>query len=768
MLSRLRQSLFIKVGVASAAMVLTVALSVSYFSFQIAMNQIEQSLDNELDTLSSVISTHLTNQLGNIVNNLSDLAGNSLLANALADSQGRDKYLIPYLNSFKSIGGLPMHVYFCAFNGQLIADNTTPALTDPPSTMARQIVDSGVPQMSIARNREQIVVTIGWPVLYANTGLPEGALFYQFSLLKLAEQIFANAIDQRPFTLRATRRRDGEAHEFIVGAPPEGRSITRRKPVAGPPVFDGWALDVEVAEQMDRLDAEIRKLVSGYYMLGVLGILSIITASLMGARLLLSRLNALESTANRVVATRSLELTFPERGNDEIANLGRAFNQMLEDLRKANEELQSEAGEEIRRHSQKMRRVLAETLEGYVRVDVDSSLILEVNEAFCRMAGRDCELWNGELAPGELLPFVHRGRELNDAASWSEEIQMTASNGEPGLFVLVHCLLDIDEDGQKTIIGFLSDITERKQAEKQLRFLGAITDHMSDAIIATDASFAITYINEKAEELFGYPLEELRGRTPAIFNADTVAAATQAVLEETVSAGGIFSGESLSKKKDGSTFYCEYQVMPLFGEDGSPYAYIGIQRDITDRKRAEQAILETNAHLKDALAYANEMAQEAEKANMAKSQFLANMSHEIRTPLNAIIGMAELLGDTPMNPEQRQYARVINSAGENLLALINDILDLSKVESGQIKLERTDFDLAAQVEQVIEGFAFPASAKGLKIDWRIDGNVPRMVRGDPLRLRQILFNLIGNAVKFTVAGDIFVEITKSEAGGHGR
>jgi signal transduction histidine kinase/ActR/RegA family two-component response regulator len=191
--------------------------------------------------------------------------------------------------------------------------------------------------------------------------------------------------------------------------------------------------------------------------------------------------------------------------------------------------------------------------------------------------------------------------------------------------------------------------------------------------------------------------------------------------------------------------------------NGNP-AMLGIARDITERKRAEEMLQQTNQDLEIAIEQSNELARQARQANAAKSEFLANMSHEIRTPLNGVIGMTGLLLDMDLNSEQHESAQIAHISGEMLLSLINDILDLSKIEARKLELERLDFDLRSTLKDTADLLAIGAHEKGLELVCFVEPEVPSFLRGDPGRLRQILVNLGGNAVKFTETGEIVIRV----------
>ncbi len=318
-------------------------------------------------------------------------------------------------------------------------------------------------------------------------------------------------------------------------------------------------------------------------------------------------------------------------------------------------------------------------------------------------------------------------------------------------------------------VSFIADVTweivERKRAKDKLQAeevcLRAITGSAQEAIMMITPRGTISFWNPAAERLFGYTAEEAIGQdlhaliTPPRYRA--MFAKAFPLFCQTGQGGAIGKTMELhALRKDGAEIPVELSLSALQLQDG--WHAVGILRDITERQRAEQELIETNTALLRQTEFAKEMAARAEMASIAKSEFLANMSHEIRTPMNGVIGMTGLLLDTELSSEQRHYAEVVRASGESLLGLINDILDFSKIEAGKLDLERLDFDLAMLLEDFADTLAARAHEKGLELLCDIDPATPTLLRGDPGRLRQVLANLVGNAVKFTETGEVVVHV----------
>ncbi len=265
-----------------------------------------------------------------------------------------------------------------------------------------------------------------------------------------------------------------------------------------------------------------------------------------------------------------------------------------------------------------------------------------------------------------------------------------------------------------------------------------------------DRGGRIVFVNEKFATLLGRRPEEMIGKTVADFYPPELAEQSREEDEQVMRTGQVVE-DVFDDVVNGVLHYYASRKGPVRNQDGE---VIGIQTifwDITKQRIAELALLDEREQLRAAK-------EAADLANRAKSDFLANMSHEIRTPMNAIIGMTDLLLESPLNSSQREYLRMVQDSGEALLTLINDILDFSKIEAGRLELDCISFDLRESLGDSLKGLGFRAHSKGLEIACRIDDRIPRFVKGDPGRLRQVVINLVGNAIKFTERGEILLEI----------
>ncbi|MFO1273998.1 MAG: response regulator [Rubrivivax sp.] len=302
------------------------------------------------------------------------------------------------------------------------------------------------------------------------------------------------------------------------------------------------------------------------------------------------------------------------------------------------------------------------------------------------------------------------------------------------------------------------DVTEQQQrldtlqdSERRLRI---IMDNMPITVSYIDAETRYRYLNRTQEKWLGKTLAEVDGQRVRDVVGDALWADIAPNLL-TALAGEEVQLERERTDRDGHTVWHSGRHVPDVNDDGQVVGVYTVFFDITKRALAEQALREHEAELRAAK-------EAAERASKAKSEFLANMSHEIRTPMNGVLGLTELLLETPLDPQQRPFVETVRSSGESLLSIINDILDFSKIEAGKLETEVLDFDLYQAVEDVVQMLAPRAHKKGLELACRIDERLPNALRGDPYRLRQIITNLTGNAVKFTEKGEVVVTVEQAD------
>ncbi|HEX6637508.1 MAG TPA: ATP-binding protein [Steroidobacteraceae bacterium] len=314
-----------------------------------------------------------------------------------------------------------------------------------------------------------------------------------------------------------------------------------------------------------------------------------------------------------------------------------------------------------------------------------------------------------------------------------------------------------ERDAQGRVVGLAgtkTNITERKQLERALsntlRVMRALLESMPLPVIMRDTERRVTLVNAAWEKMLGISRNDIVGRQiehyPRMVLSDNHRESDLEVLHYKRS----LRYETVVHGIDGTNYDVIVAKTPLVADDGTVTGLAAVVTDISEQKRISEALEKARAS--------------AESAMRAKSRFLANMSHELRTPLNGVVGMASLLENTALDAKQRRFVRTLKTSAEALVTLINDVLDLSKAEAGKLELSRGPFDLRKELEQVMGLFSARAHDKGIEIAAHIGRDVPPVINGDPIRLRQVLGNLLNNAVKFTDSGAVLVSVISAPSG----
>jgi len=427
--------------------------------------------------------------------------------------------------------------------------------------------------------------------------------------------------------------------------------------------------------------------------------------------------------------------------------------------------------------------ILQNTFEGVFFIDLEGNFLC-VNPAFTAILGYSQE----DLADKKFIHIVHREERVKKVTyairlhhfqrAEHAPIEMSLVNKQGELVPLrLRSAIIRDENGTETMaIGMIEPISKRKtdaapepesgideklwELEQNYKY---ILENSGDAILIADFTGHVVTVNEAMEHLLGFAAEEMLGKH--LIEMGPFDGVFESTTGETVEIGEAYQNSQVERanelfekgrvanyvfylfNKDSKVVPVEATIAVLKDKHGERRGSICNFRDITQRKMAERTV-------QKAMEETRTMAEVAEQANIAKSEFLANMSHEIRTPMNGVIGFADMLMDTKLSSEQRDFVETIKRSGETLLALINDILDFSKIESGVLEFESIEFDPEILCYDVCELLRPRVAGKPIEVLLRVGDNVPFRLIGDPYRLKQVLANLMSNAAKFTDEGEI--------------
>ena len=457
----------------------------------------------------------------------------------------------------------------------------------------------------------------------------------------------------------------------------------------------------------------------------------------------------------REVAAQELQpgIRITIEGGDEVASLAQVVERTVSTSR--------EAATRAEANQQRYRMLFQRSADAILVVDGDA--ILDVNRAAARLFGAPSRRALSEIPFSRLVdgstrqvpadgydsgsrPAIPRaGKTSSDKLS---EWTMYALDGRIVLAEVREAVVEIE--GREAVQVLVRDVTDRRQGEAERRMLAGLLEATSDCILVADARGRVAFLNGSARMRLGVkPDEDLSQQHVSSFFAPISREAQEQVALPLARQGGVWRGETELLARDGSVFPASQVLVSVADEQGAITHLGSLLRDITVERQRESQLLKAHAA--------------AEEAVRAKSSFLAIMSHELRTPLNGVIGMTSLLQESELSGESRELVDTIKICADNLLSLINDILDLSKIEAEGIDLERIRVNLRELVESAVLIVAEPALGKGLEIGCLVDPLVPDAILGDPTRLRQVLINLLGNAVKFTDKGEVLLQVSPAPA-----
>ncbi len=325
----------------------------------------------------------------------------------------------------------------------------------------------------------------------------------------------------------------------------------------------------------------------------------------------------------------------------------------------------------------------------------------------------------------------------------SEEHKILTHDGRefPVLFI-ANPIVENEEINKIVII--IRDISEVTSIKQELFKLKRAIEQAPTSIVITDINATIEYVNPFFCNITGYSYEEAIGNNPRILRTKYNFKYYKD-LWNTILSGKVWEGEFLNKKKSGDLYWEKAIIGPVFNDKNEIINFVAVKQDITEIKKLQEKLVKEK--------------EKALIANKFKSEFLASMSHEIRTPMNAILGFIDILYDTNLTKNQKNYLEIIKTSSENLLRILNDILDLSKLESGKMIFEEKTLNLDELISNCINIFSKRAGEKGLSLKYRIGENIPKKLKGDPVRISQVINNLLSNAIKFTKKGEVGVTVT---------
>jgi len=589
-------------------------------------------------------------------------------------------------------------------------------------------------------------------------------------------------IDGRPYRAHFSARRMTEGclrcHGDPADAPADLIALYGKEAGFHRRVGDVVALDMAAIPLGPYRAALVRQVIlnGAFMVIGIAVFCAVIQAVFCG--LVGRRLRRMAAHFKGSVGHERLPANLGSGGGDEIDTIIENYNQLSKRLDQSRRDLERQVQQrtaELSRSEARLRAITVAAQDAIIMID-DCGRVTFWNPAAEVIFGYRSEEIMGRnlhdlLAPETYLEAYRQAfgafRQTGAGNAIGKTLELEARRKDGRQIHVALSLSGVRIDEQWHAVGIVRDVTEQRRMREALRVneerLDLAMSVANDGMWDWDLTTNEVYFDSRYYTMAGYEPGEFPGTFEAwatrVHPDDYchVRAQLDAYLAGEVDK---YDVEFRYRRKDGQWMWIRGRGRVVARDEaGRPVRMVGTHADVTDRRRAEERLREANTKLKRALARAKELAREAEAANQAKSEFLANMSHEIRTPMNAIIGFTDLLRTEALSPEQRQYVETIYQGGVNLLAIVDDILDFSKIEAGRLKIEIVDCDLGELLNEIDSLMRPQATSKGLAFDILQCDVLNRTIRTDPTRLRQCLVNLLGNAIKFTEQGHVYLNVS---------
>jgi PAS domain S-box-containing protein len=736
-----------RIAMAIILIVMVFVSGVGGLSYRAMYNANYKNLTDELVFRSHAVTDHTEGRIKGIHRNLLEMGTNTLIGNALVDNIGSNVYLANFLDGFHLIEGIPVQVLVTDFMGKPFSSNIVGASLVHPREWIEEAIAKDETRTTIVLFEGNFVFVFVKPVLFANTGLPEGALVYQFTLKDLLnEEEIINAWQSSAFMsgvrLTFLDKLSGSKGSIISGAK-ESTSLINSKTLGLGKMFPNLEMTLQVFGDSRQFDSLLDNVLKTYFLMGGFALILAIGAGFVISRLLTSKLEGLEKSASTIAKKGKISERLGAEGEDEISRFAGSFNSVLDRLEAAYRDLENQTKMQIDRQEEKYQRVVEQAGEALMIFDA-SGRVVEANLRAIGLLGYSAEEIVKLTVPDLVSDWQQINFQTHFEAVRKRDVEtfeaMLITNGDNNIPVEITAGIVELENGLH-LLWVARDITERKQTEIRLLKLTSAVEQSPATVLVTDLDGNIEYVNPKFEETTGYTAAEALGKNSRMLKSGQTTLEEYQDLWRSILSGKEWHGEFHNKRKDGTHYWESAIISPIKTPEGIVTNFLAVKEDITERKRVEEELKEAKAL--------------AEEANNAKSEFLAAMSHDLRTPLNAIMGFAEMmelrtfgkLGD----PHYEMYAKNIHDSGNLLVSLINDVLDLSKVEAGKYELLEEALDTTKLIQSNIRMITPQVQEKGITLDFELPVNMPKLL-ADERVLIQILNNLLSNSIKFTPAG----------------